>query len=92
MYNNIYTSGVKSPWFHACNIIAIVDNCDIYIKLSYTCFTVIEDDWSNLHKERKIPKNTFVGNILSKMLKRILDPLKSLFCSEDIKNSHTTIY
>ena len=66
--------------------------CDIYIKLSYTCFTVIEDDWRNLHKERKIPQNTFVGNILSKILKRILDLLKSLIYSEDTKNSHTTIY
>ena len=40
----------------------------------------------------EILQNTFVGNIMSKMLKWILEPLKSLICSEDTKNSHTTIY
>ena len=66
--------------------------CDIYIKLSSVYgITVIEDD-CNLQKERKILQNKFIGNILSKMLKCLLGPLKSLICNEDTKKSHTTIY
>ena len=97
MYNNIYTSEVKSSWLHACNIFAVVDVLQyihkiISIPVLLYLKTTEERKKEKKHKERKILQNTFVGNIMSKMLKWILELLKSLTCIEDTKNSHTTIY
>ena len=66
--------------------------CDIYIKLSSVYGTTVIEDDCNLYKERKIFRNIFVGNILSKILKWILGPQKTLICNEDTKKSHTTIH
>ena len=60
--------------------------CDVF-KLSLYLYYCNWRQLKSLHKERKLLQNTFVGNILSKMLKWILGSLKSLICSEDTKNS-----
>ena len=65
--------------------------CDVHIKLSLYLYYCNWRRLCNLHKERKILRNIFVGNILSKLLKEILGSLKSLICSEDTKTLHTTI-
>ena len=91
MYSNIYTIEVKSSWLHACNIFAVVDTLRYIHKISLYLYYFNLRRLSNLHKERKILQNTFVVNIMSKMLKWMVEPLKSLICSEDIKNLHTTI-
>ena len=62
----MYNSEVKSSWLDACNILAVVGilGC-IHEIISIPVF-----NWrqlNDLHKERKILQNTFIGNILSEM-------------------------
>ena len=77
---------------HACNIFAVVDILRYIYKISLYLYYCNWRRLSNLHNSRNFLQKTFVGDIMSKMLKWILEPLKSLICSEDTKNSYTTIY
>ena len=84
----LYTSATATPAIY----LQLLIYCDIYIKLSVYLYYIVIENNCNLYKERKTLQQTFIENILSEMLKWILGLLKTLICSEDTKNSHSTIY